>query len=145
MKKIVLSAAAVVLVWILSIGDVSAKITKDEQKVSIQMTENETGFFMSDDTNLHYWPTKLGYRFTIYNAEGCTLNFKLQRITLAGFAFTLSEKNFTDNHLNLSAADQVKADANRNHFLEITKGAGCGDVWIKGFYGFEHDEPDEWQ
>lgn len=19
----------------------------------------------------------------------------------------------------------------------------CGDVWIKGFYGFEHDEPDE--
>ncbi|MCC9021535.1 hypothetical protein [Bacillus nakamurai] len=54
MKKIVLSAAAVVLVWILSIGDVSAKITKDEQKVSIQMTENETGFFMSDDTNLHY-------------------------------------------------------------------------------------------
>ncbi|QEK98607.1 hypothetical protein EXD81_17010 [Bacillus amyloliquefaciens] len=67
---------------------------------------------------------------------------KLQRITLAGYDFTLSEKNFTGNHLNLSAADKVNGDANRNHYLLITKGAGCGDVWIKGFYGFEHDEPD---
>ncbi|WGD59832.1 hypothetical protein P5660_15315 [Bacillus velezensis] len=76
------------------------------------------------------------------NVDGCTLNIKLQRITLAGYDFTLSEKNFTDNHLNLSAADKVNGDANRNHYLLITKGAGCGDVWIKGFYGFEHDEPD---
>ncbi|MDH5839825.1 hypothetical protein [Bacillus velezensis] len=44
--------------------------------------------------------------------------------------------------MNLSAADKVNGDANRNHYLLITKGAGCGDVWIKGFYGFEHDEPD---
>lgn len=73
-------------------------------------------------------PTKLGYRFTIYNADGCTLNIKLQRITLAGYDFTLSEKNFTDNHLNLSAADKVNGDANRNHYLLITKGAGHGDV-----------------
>ncbi|AEK88825.1 biofilm-forming protein [Bacillus amyloliquefaciens] len=42
------------------------------------MTENEAGFFMADDTNERYWPTKLGYRFTIFNAEGCTLNVKLQ-------------------------------------------------------------------
>ncbi|CBI42975.1 YoaW1 [Bacillus amyloliquefaciens DSM 7] len=33
---------------------------------------------MADDTNERYWPTKLGYRFTIFNAEGCTLNVKLQ-------------------------------------------------------------------
>ncbi|MCY9462839.1 MULTISPECIES: hypothetical protein [Bacillus] len=44
--------------------------------------------------------------------------------------------------MNLSAADKVNGDANRNHYLLITKGAGCGEVWIKGFYEFEHDEPD---
>ncbi|XYY60545.1 hypothetical protein ACNSPU_09340 [Bacillus velezensis] len=49
---------------------------------------------------------------------------KLQRITLAGDDFTLSEKNFTGNHLKLSAADKVNGDANRNHYLLITKGAG---------------------
>ncbi|XAZ10836.1 hypothetical protein HUS59_10895 [Bacillus velezensis] len=143
MKKLGLSIAVVFLTWCLSSGIVSAKITKDEHKVSFKMTENEAGFFMADDTNLEYWPTKLGYRFTIYNAEGCTLNFKLQRITLAGYDFTLSEKNFTGNQLNLSATDKVEGDANRNHYLSITKGTGCGDVWIKGFYGFEHDEPDD--
>ncbi|AFJ62046.1 YoaW [Bacillus velezensis YAU B9601-Y2] len=36
---------------------------------------------------------------------------KLQRITLAGDDFTLCEKNFTGNHLNLSAADKVKEPA----------------------------------
>ncbi|MEC3633193.1 hypothetical protein ABEY01_15430 [Bacillus velezensis] len=44
--------------------------------------------------------------------------------------------------MNLSTADKVNGDANRNHYLLITKEAGCGDVWIKDFYGFEHDEPD---
>ncbi|WP_437131426.1 hypothetical protein [Bacillus atrophaeus] len=143
MEKLGLIIVAVLLTWCLSSGSVSAKITKDEHKVSFKMTENETGFFMADNTNERYWPTKLGYRFTIYNAEGCTLNFKLQRITLAGYDFTLSEKNFTGNHLDLSAIDKVDGDANRNHYLKITKVSGCGDVWIKGFYGFEHDELDE--
>ncbi|KAF6604441.1 MULTISPECIES: hypothetical protein [Bacillus] len=45
--------------------------------------------------------------------------------------------------MNLSSTDKVDGDANRNHYLSITKGAGYGDVRIKGFYGFEHDEPDE--
>lgn len=26
--------------------------------------------------------------------------------------------------------------------LAITKSPGCGDVWIKGIYGFEHEERD---
>lgn len=70
MKKLDLSIAEFFLIWCLSSGPVSAKITKDEHKVSFKMTENETGFFMADDTNLEYWQTKLGYRLTIYNADG---------------------------------------------------------------------------
>ncbi|WP_227014225.1 hypothetical protein [Bacillus amyloliquefaciens] len=45
---------------VLGIGAVSAKMTKDKHKVSFKMTENEAGFFMADDTNERYWPTKLG-------------------------------------------------------------------------------------
>ena len=62
---------------------------------------------MADSTNVNYYPTWLYYKLTIFNAEGCTLNIKLQRITLTGHAVTLSEKEYTGNHLHLSAADKV--------------------------------------
>ncbi|AIC98337.1 YoaW protein [Bacillus subtilis subsp. subtilis str. OH 131.1] len=39
--------------------------------------------------------------------------------------------------MDYSAADRVEGDQ-----LEITKSPGCGDVWIKGIYGFEHEERD---
>ncbi|MDI5789189.1 hypothetical protein PO124_14410 [Bacillus licheniformis] len=61
-----------------------------------------------------------------FNAEGCTLNIKLQRITLTGHAVTLSEKEYTGNHLHLSAADKVSGSPHRNHFLDITKCRGAG-------------------
>ncbi|MCY8008686.1 hypothetical protein MOJ76_10250 [Bacillus haynesii] len=40
------------------------------------------------------------------------------------------------------AADKVSGTPYRNHFLNITKVSGCGDVGITGFYGFEHQMPD---
>ncbi|MED1741114.1 hypothetical protein P4U97_16630 [Bacillus swezeyi] len=144
MKKMMVMLAFVLLAaWNLNAQHTLAKITKDETKVSFTMTEDNKGFFMADGTNSKYYPTWPYYKFTIFDAEGCTLNIKLQRITLSGNAITLSEKEFTGNHLNLSAADKVSGTPYRNHYLDITKVSGCGDVIIKGFYGFEHEVPDD--
>lgn len=139
--------ACTVLTFLLALNfnvqDAMAKITKEQTKVSFTMTEDTIGFFMADSNNPNYYPTWPYYRFTIFNAEGCTLNIKLQRITITNRYFTLSEKEFTGNHFDFSATDKVAGTPNRNHYLEITKVSdGCGDVKIKGFYGFEHEEPD---
>lgn len=125
-----------------NVQDSMAKITKEQTKVSFTMTEDNKGFLMGDDNNRNNYPTWLFYRFTIFNAEGCTLNIKLQRITLGGDLLTFSEKEFTGNHFDFSATDKVEGHPSRNHYLNITKVSGCGDVKIKGFYGFEHKEPD---
>ncbi|KKB71660.1 MULTISPECIES: hypothetical protein [Bacillus] len=144
MKKLLAyTVLTLLLVLNFNVQDSMAKITKDQRKISFAMTEDNTGFFMSDDTNPNYYPTWLYYRFTIFNAEGCTLNIKLQRITLGNDYYTLSEKEFTGNHFDFSAADKVAGTPFRNHYLDITKVSdGCKDVKIKGFYGFEHEEPD---
>ncbi|MEC1021917.1 hypothetical protein P9B97_11180 [Bacillus paralicheniformis] len=143
MKKFLACIVLTLLLMLnLNVQQTLAKITKDEKKESFIMAEENKGFFMADDTNPNYYPTWLYYKFTIFNAEGCTLNIKLQRISLGGNHYTLSEKEFTGNHLNLSAADKVAGTPFRNHYLEITKVSGCGDVILKGFYGFEHEEPD---
>lgn len=145
MKRLIIFVAlTLLLVWNLSVQQAYAKITRDEEKVSFTMSEDVKGFFMADDTNSNYYPTRLGYRFTIFDAVGCTLNIKLQRITLDGYRVTLSEKEFKGNHFDFSARDMVSGTPNRNHYLEIIKKPGCGDVKIKGVYGFEHDEPDDY-
>ncbi|MCJ2145798.1 hypothetical protein ABE057_15765 [Bacillus paralicheniformis] len=143
MKKILfLILFSIMMAFSFHIQPADAAVTKDEKKTTMTMTEDQVGFFMADSTNVNYYPTWLYYKFTIFNAEGCTLNIKLQRITLTGHAITLSEKEFTGNHLHLSAADKVSGTPHRNHFLDITKVSGCGDVGITGFYGFEHQVPD---
>ncbi|WP_412676320.1 hypothetical protein [Bacillus licheniformis] len=141
MKKLLAcTLLTLLLVLNFNVQNSMAKITRDQTKVSFTMTEDNTGFFMSDDTNPNYYPTWLYYRFTIFNAEECTLNIKLQRITLAGDHRTLSEKEFTGNHFDFSATDKVAGTPFRHHYLDITKVSdGCGDVKIKGFYGFEHE------
>ena len=142
MKKIIfLMVFSIITAFGFHIQPADAAVTKDEKKTTRTMTEDSVGFFMADSTNVNYYPTWLYYKFTIFNAEGCTLNIKLQRITLTGHAITLSEKEFTGNHLHLSAADKVSGTPNRNHFLDVTKVTGCGDVGITGFYGFEHQMP----
>ncbi|UQE80437.1 hypothetical protein EFK13_07675 [Bacillus cabrialesii] len=76
------------------------------------------------------------------NAEGCTVNMKLQRITLGGDYITLSEREFTGNHYDYSAAEDIPGTKLRNHYLAITKESGCRDVNIEGFYGAEYEETD---
>ncbi|MDO8224731.1 hypothetical protein [Bacillus cabrialesii] len=116
-----------------------AMAAKDETKVSFIMTENQTGFFIPN-RNIPYDPGWLYYRFSILNTEGCTVNMKLERITLGGDYITLSEKEFFGNHYDYSAADDIPGTKLRNHYLAITKESGCRDVNIEGFYGAEYEE-----
>ncbi|RAP10685.1 hypothetical protein HS3_01104 [Bacillus subtilis] len=38
----------------------------------------------------------------------------------------------------------MEGDPYKNHSLVIEKNPGCGDVKIKGKYGIDHDEPDDY-
>ncbi|MGK9268822.1 hypothetical protein KXR56_19555 [Bacillus inaquosorum] len=124
----------------ISAGNASAAIVKNEEKVSFTMTENQKEFMMSDDSNPNRFPSQFGYRFTIFDAEGCTIHARLFRLSLSGNEITLSEKNFTGNHFDFSATDQTEAMPYKNHYLELTKDQGCGEVKVKGLYGYQFDE-----
>jgi len=91
-KNLFLMLFSIMMACSFHIQPADATVTKDEKKTTMTMTEDQVGFFMADSTNVNYYPTWLYYKFTIFNAEGCTLNIKLQRITLTGHAITLSEK-----------------------------------------------------
>lgn len=143
-KLIVLTMICLGFMSSFSIPNAEAKLTLEYKNVNFHMSEDSESFSMADYFDRDYDRTWLFYKFTIRNAEGCTLNMKISRITLAGWVFPRSEKEFTGNYLDYTATDRVEGDANRNHVLEITKNPYCGDVWINGIYGFEHEEPDEY-
>ncbi|MBV2197494.1 hypothetical protein KQR56_10620 [Bacillus velezensis] len=92
------------------------------------MSEDSESFSMADYFDRNYDRTWLFYKFTISNAEGCTLNMKISRITLAGWVFPRSEKQFVGNYADYTATDRVEGDANRNHVLEITKNPGHAEM-----------------
>ncbi|MEC2198632.1 hypothetical protein V7174_09410 [Bacillus subtilis] len=143
-KLIVLTLICLGFMSSYSISNAEAKLTLEYKNVNFHMSEDSESFSMADYFDRNYDRTWLFYKFTIRNAEGCTLNMKISRITLAGWVFPRSVKEFTGNYLDYTATDRVEGDANRNHVLEITKNPSCGDVWINGIYGFEHEEPDEY-
>ncbi|MEG7378585.1 hypothetical protein V5785_04445 [Bacillus subtilis] len=140
MKKL-LVCMLLCLALSLNVQTTIALAAKDETKVSFIMTKDQTGFFIANHNN-PYDPGWLYYRFTILNAEGCTLTMKLQRMTLGGDFITISEKEFTGNHFDYSAADYIPGTKLRNHYLDITKGSGCGNVSIEGYYGAEYEGTD---
>ncbi|KFI01413.1 hypothetical protein P8879_02115 [Bacillus spizizenii] len=143
-KLIVLTLVCFGLISGFNVQSADAKITTESTKVSFTMTEETKGFSMADYNNWHYHPTELWYKFTIFDAEGCTLKMTIYRITLGGWEFPRSVKEFTGNHFDFSATDRVEGDPYKNHSLMIEKNAGCGDVKIKGKYGIDHDEPDDY-
>ncbi|KAF1272530.1 hypothetical protein BUE72_21015, partial [Bacillus amyloliquefaciens] len=59
-----------------------AKLTLDYKNVNFHMSEDSESFSMADYFDRNYDRTWLFYKFTISNAEGCTLNMKISRITL---------------------------------------------------------------
>ncbi|MEI1421649.1 hypothetical protein EFK13_10340 [Bacillus cabrialesii] len=138
MKKFLLLFLALFLVTIHA-GNASAAIVKNEEKVSFTMTENQKTFMMYDESNPYRFPSQFGYRFTIYDAEECTIHARMFRMSLSGNEITLSEKNFTGNHYDFSATDQAEAMPYKNHYLELTKDPGCGEVKVKGLYGYQFD------
>ncbi|AUZ26675.1 hypothetical protein BSBH6_01546 [Bacillus subtilis] len=138
MKKFLLLFLALFLVTIHA-GNASAAIVKNEEKVSFTMTENQKTFMMYDESNPNRFPSQFGYRFTIYDAEGCTIHARMFRMSLSGNEIMLSEKNFTGNHYDFSATDQAEAMPYKNHYLELTKDQGCGEVKVKGLYGYQFD------
>ncbi|KJJ42542.1 hypothetical protein UM89_06035, partial [Bacillus subtilis] len=91
MKKFLLLFLALFLVTIHA-GNASAAIVKHEEKVSFTMTENQKTFMMYDESNPNRFPSQFGYRFTIYDAEGCTIHARMFRMSLSGNEITLSEK-----------------------------------------------------
>ncbi|MDO3659631.1 hypothetical protein [Bacillus sp. C28GYM-DRY-1] len=143
-RLIILTLICFGLISGFDINSAAARITTEYKKVSYTMTEESTGFSMADYDNWNYYPTWLWYKFTIFNAEGCTLTMTINRITLSGWVFPRSVKEFTGNHFDFTATDRVAGDPYKNHSLEITKNPGCGDVKIKGTYGFDHEEPDDY-
>ncbi|MDU0153775.1 hypothetical protein [Bacillus cabrialesii] len=136
MKKFLLLFLALFLVTIHA-GNASAAIVKNEEKVSFTMTESQKTFMMYDESNPNRFPSQFGYRFTIYDAEGCTIHARMFRMSLSGNEIMLSEKNFTGNHYDFSATDQAEAMPYKNHYLELTKDQGCGEVKVKGLYGYQ--------
>ncbi|MCP6682101.1 hypothetical protein [Bacillus nakamurai] len=56
----------------------------------------------------------------------------------------VTEKFIKNEHLNFIKKQiaLIKDSTKRNVAPTVLAAV---DVWIKGFYGFEHDEPDEWQ
>ncbi|WP_049628280.1 hypothetical protein [Bacillus sp. JFL15] len=143
-KLIVLTLICIGFILSFNTPSAEAKLTLDYKNVNFHMSEDSESFSMADYFDRNYDRTWLFYKFTINNAEGCTLNMKISRITLAGWVFPRSEKQFVGNYADYTATDRVEGDANRNHVLEITKNPGCGDVWIKGIYGFEHEDSFDW-
>lgn len=92
MKKMLMLAFTFLLAFTIHVGEASAVIVKDEEKVSFTMTENEKWFMKSDDLNSNHWTSHFGYRFTIFDTEGCTINARIMRMTLSGYEITVSEK-----------------------------------------------------
>ncbi len=92
MKKMLMLAFIFLLALTIHIREASAVIVKDEEKVSFTMTENEKWFMKSDDLNPNHWMSYFGYRFTIFDTGGCTINARIMRMTLSGYEITVSEK-----------------------------------------------------
>ncbi|ADM38037.1 putative biofilm forming exported protein [Bacillus spizizenii str. W23] len=92
---------------------------------------------MPNESNPNRYPSQCGYRFTIFDAERCTVHARIFRLSLSGYEITLSEKNFTGNHFDVSATDQAEAMLFKNHYLELTKDQDCGEVKVKGLYGYQ--------
>ncbi|AEP91065.1 YoaW [Bacillus subtilis subsp. subtilis str. RO-NN-1] len=143
MKKMLMLAFTFLLALTIHVGEASAVIVKDEEKVSFTMTENEKWFMKSDDLNSNHWTSHFGYRFTIFDTEGCAINARIMRMTLSGYEITVSEKNFSGDHFDFSATDRVETMPYKSHYLILTKDPDCGDVKVKGLYGFQFDQP-EW-
>ncbi|QAR57099.1 hypothetical protein EBA29_02073 [Bacillus velezensis] len=122
MKKLIF-LVVICIGFILSFNTPSAeaKLTLDYKNVNFHMSEDSESFSMADYFDRTYDRTWLFYKFTISNAEGCTLNMKISRITLAGWVFPRSEKQFVGNYADYTAADRVEGDANRNHVLKIKR------------------------
>ncbi|MCY7781993.1 MULTISPECIES: hypothetical protein [unclassified Bacillus (in: firmicutes)] len=139
MKKLFMLILALFFMTI-DAGNASAAIVKNEEKVSFTMTENQKSFMMSDHSNPNWLQSQFGYRFTIFDAEGCTIHARIYRLSLSGYEIKLSEKSFTGNHFDFSATDQAEAMPYKNHYLELTKDQGCGEVKVKGLYGYQFDE-----
>ncbi|KXJ35296.1 hypothetical protein AX282_06110 [Bacillus spizizenii] len=142
MKKILVLAFILLLVLTYNVGKASAVIVKDEEKVSFTMTKNEKWFEKSDDLNPNNWRSHFGYRFTIFETEGCTVNAKIMRMSLSGYEITVSEKSFSGDHFDFSATDQVETMPWKRHYLILTKDPSCGEVKIKGLYGFQFYDPE---
>nr|WGE05678.1 hypothetical protein P5640_06085 [Bacillus subtilis] len=94
-KLIVLTMICLGFMSSFSIPNAEAKLTLEYKNVNFHMSEDSESFSMADYFDRDYDRTWLFYKFTIRNAEGCTLNMKISRITLAGWVFTRSEKEFT--------------------------------------------------
>ncbi|MGE6629810.1 biofilm-forming protein [Bacillus sp. NPDC077027] len=139
-------ALSFIVVFGLNIEKVSAKVIYQEENVDFTMTEQEKILWIKGgQKNPDFYKSTFGYRFSILNAEGCTLKITLFRTSLSGTDFPSSIKEYTGNQYDLSATDRIESSGMyiyRPHGIEITKDEGCGDVEIKGVFGYQIQEPD---
>ena len=78
-KLIVLTLICVGFISCFTTPSAEAKLTLDYKNVNFHMAEDSESFSMADYFDRNYDRTWLFYKFTISNAEGCTLNMKISR------------------------------------------------------------------
>lgn len=146
-RKLVLFTLCFIAMFSLNMEKVAAKTIYRESEVHFTMTEQEKLLWISGgQNNPHLYPSTFGYRFSILNADGCTLKITLFRTALSGMDFPSSIKEYVGNQYDLSATDRIVSSGRyiyRPHGIEITKKEGCGDVEIKGVFGYQIKEPGE--
>ncbi|MDR0125264.1 MULTISPECIES: biofilm-forming protein [Bacillus] len=147
MKRIcVMMSLCFIVMFHFNIEKVAAKIIYREVEVDFIMTEQEKYLWISGgQNNPDQYPSTYGYQFSILNAEGCTLEVTLYRTSVSGTDFPSSVKEYVGNQYDLSATDRILSSGQyiyRPHGIKMTKKEGCGDVEIKGVFGYQIQAPD---
>ncbi|MDA7026440.1 hypothetical protein PJ311_07395 [Bacillus sp. CLL-7-23] len=143
MKRFLLIAVFMLVSSLFSFGNhAKAEIVKYPKKLDVTFT----GTHIQDIPHTDFDPPlydhwRLGYRFTIFNAENCKTKIKIQMMHLSGRYMSLSIKEFVGNMPNRTAED-VTPVMQRTYrlYFENTEGE-CQNIHVKGTYGPVPDPP----